>query len=83
MRSVPELWGRMYDVLPRSAKGTRNGTRNWIPVQRRKGMKKLVSSDFAKILEYETPFFYIRLFKTTLTLPQNLLAFCRPGQKHF
>jgi hypothetical protein len=35
-RSVPEIWGRMYDVLPRSAKGTRNRTRNWIPVQPRK-----------------------------------------------
>jgi hypothetical protein len=33
MHSVPEIWGRMYDVLPHSAKGTRNGTRNWIPVQ--------------------------------------------------
>jgi hypothetical protein len=54
MHAVPEIWGRMYDVLPRSAKGTRNGTRNWIPVQPRKGAKKLVSSDFAKILEYES-----------------------------
>ena len=52
MHSVPEKWGRMYDVLPRSAKGMRNGTRNWIPVQPRKGVKKLVSSDFMKILEY-------------------------------
>ncbi len=54
MRSVPEIWGRMYDVLPHSAKGMRNGTKNWIPVQPRKGAKKLVSSDFAKILEYES-----------------------------
>jgi hypothetical protein len=52
--SVPEIWGRMYDVLPRSAKGTRNGTRNWIPMQPRKGAKKLVSSNFTKILEYES-----------------------------
>ncbi len=52
--SVPEIWGRMYDVLPHSAKGTRKGTRNWIPMQPRKGTKKLVSSDFAKILEYES-----------------------------
>jgi hypothetical protein len=37
--SVPEIWGRMYDVLPRSAKGTRNGTRNWIPVQPRKAQR--------------------------------------------
>ncbi len=34
--SVPEIWGRMYDVLARSTKGTRNGTRNRIPVQPRK-----------------------------------------------
>jgi hypothetical protein len=54
MRSVPEIWGRMYGVLPRSAKGTRNGPRNQIPMQPRKGAKKLVSSDFAKILEYES-----------------------------
>ncbi len=36
MCSVPEIWGRMYDILPRSAKGMRNGTRNWIPMQPRK-----------------------------------------------
>ncbi len=35
-RSVPETWGHMYDVLARSANGTRNGTRNWIPMQPRK-----------------------------------------------
>ncbi len=52
--SVPEILGRMYNVLPRSAKGTRNGTRNWIPVQPRKGAKKLVDRDFAKILENES-----------------------------
>ncbi len=34
--SVPELWGRMYDTLAWSASGTRNGTRNWIPMQQRK-----------------------------------------------
>jgi hypothetical protein len=54
MCSVPEIWGCMYDVLPRSAKGMRNGTRNWIPVQPKKGGKKLVSSNFVKILEYES-----------------------------
>ncbi len=54
MCSVPEIWGRMYDILPCSAKGMRNRTRNWIPVQPRKGAKKLVSSNFAKILEYES-----------------------------
>jgi hypothetical protein len=52
--AVPEIWGCMYEVLPRSAKGMRNGPRNWIPVQPRKGMKKLVSSNFAKILKYES-----------------------------
>ncbi len=31
--SVPEIWGRMYDVLAQSANGTRNGMRNRIPVQ--------------------------------------------------
>ncbi len=39
MHSVPEIWGHMYNVLPRSAKGTRNGTRNWIPVQLRRVQK--------------------------------------------
>jgi hypothetical protein len=42
MHSVPEIRGRMYDILPRSAKGMRNGPGNWIPVQPRKGSKKLV-----------------------------------------
>jgi hypothetical protein len=51
MRSVQELWGRMYNVLARSANGTRNGTRNRIPMQLRKARKKLVSSNFTKILE--------------------------------
>ncbi len=45
-RSVPEIWGGMYDVLPCSAKGTRNRTRYRIPVQPRKGAKVLVSSNF-------------------------------------
>jgi hypothetical protein len=39
MRSVPETWGCMYDVLAWSANGTRNGTRNWIPVQPRKAQR--------------------------------------------
>jgi hypothetical protein len=37
-RSVPETWGSMYNVA-RSANGTRNGTRNWIPVQPRKAQR--------------------------------------------
>ncbi len=43
--SVPETWGRMYNVLAWSANGTRNGTRNWIPVQPRKAQrnKKVVT----------------------------------------
>ncbi len=53
-RSVPEIWGHVYDVLAWSANGIRNGTRNWIPVQPRKAQKKLVISNFAKILEYES-----------------------------
>ncbi len=51
-RSLPEIWGCMYNVLPCSAKSARNGTKNQIPVQPRKGAKKLVSSNFATILEY-------------------------------
>ncbi len=39
MHSVPETWGRMYDVLARSAKGTRYRTRNWIPMQPRKAWR--------------------------------------------
>jgi hypothetical protein len=38
-QSVPETWGHMYDVLARSANGTRNRTRNWIPVQPKKAQK--------------------------------------------
>ncbi len=54
MSSVPEIWGPMYNVLPCSAKGMRNRPRDRIPVQLRKGAKKLVSSNFAKIIEYES-----------------------------
>jgi hypothetical protein len=52
--SVPETWGRMYDVLAWSANGTRKGTRKSDSCAAEKGAKKLVSSDFAKILEYES-----------------------------
>ncbi len=38
-RSVSEIWGRMYDVPARGAKGTRNGTRNRIPLQPRKAQR--------------------------------------------
>jgi hypothetical protein len=37
--SVPEIWGLMYNVLAWSANCTRNGTRNWIPVQPRKAQR--------------------------------------------
>ncbi len=33
---VPEIWGRMYDVILREPKVWENGMRNWIPVQPRK-----------------------------------------------
>ncbi len=38
-RSVPEIWGHMYDVLAWSAKGTKTGTINQIPVELRKARK--------------------------------------------
>jgi hypothetical protein len=38
-RSVPAILGRMYNVPAWSAKGTRNGTRNWIPMQPRKAQR--------------------------------------------
>ncbi len=37
--SVPETWGPIYNVLAWSAILTRNGTRNWIPVQPRKAQR--------------------------------------------
>jgi hypothetical protein len=37
--SVPETWGRMYYVLTQIANGTRNGMRNWIPMQPRKAQR--------------------------------------------
>ncbi len=39
MRSVPETWGRMYNVLAQRANGTRNETRNQIPMQLRKAQR--------------------------------------------
>jgi hypothetical protein len=39
MRSVPEIWGRTYNVLPWSAKSTINRMINWIPVQPRKAQR--------------------------------------------
>ncbi len=40
-RSVPEIWGRMYDVPAQNAKGTRNRTRNQFPCSREK--RKVIS----------------------------------------
>jgi hypothetical protein len=53
-RSLPETWGRMYNVLAQSASGMRNGTRKPVSRAAEKGAKKLVRSDFAKILEIAT-----------------------------
>jgi hypothetical protein len=53
-RSVPEIWGRMYNVQAWSAKGTRKWDKKLDSPAAEKGAKKLVSSDFAKILEYES-----------------------------
>jgi hypothetical protein len=37
--SVPEIWGCMYNLVAWSVKGTRNGTRYWIPMQPRKAQR--------------------------------------------
>jgi hypothetical protein len=51
MRSVPEIWGHMYNVLAQSAKSTKKWDEKLDSHAAKKGAKKLVSSDFAKILE--------------------------------
>jgi hypothetical protein len=53
-QAVLKIWGCMYNQLPCRAKGTRNRTRNWIPMQPRKGAIKLVSSNYMKILKKES-----------------------------
>ncbi len=50
-RAVPEIWGHTYNVLPWSAKGTRKWDKKSDSRAAEKGAKKLVSSNFAKILE--------------------------------
>ena len=50
-RSVPEIWGPMYNVVARSAKGTKKRDKNLDSCAAKKSAKKLVSSNFAKILE--------------------------------
>ncbi len=54
MRSVPEIWGRMYNVLGQSAQGTRKWDKKSDSRAAKKGAKKLVSSVFKKILEKES-----------------------------
>jgi hypothetical protein len=46
--------GGMYDILAWSAKGTRKWAKILDSRAAKKGAKKLVSSNFAKILEYES-----------------------------
>ncbi len=48
---VPEIWGRMYDVVPWSTKGMRKQDKKLDSHAAEKGAKKLVSSDCVKILE--------------------------------
>ncbi len=50
-RSVPVTWGCTYDVLLWSAKGMRKRDKKSDSHAAEKGAKKLVSSDFAKILK--------------------------------
>jgi hypothetical protein len=52
--SVPGIWGRAYNILPQSTKGTRKGVEKLGFHAAKKGAKKLVNSDFVKILEYES-----------------------------
>ncbi len=47
-RFVPEIWGCMYDVLAQSANGMRKRDKKSDSHAAEKGVKKLVSSNFAK-----------------------------------
>jgi hypothetical protein len=49
MCPVPEISGHMYNVLPRSARGTRKRVKKSDSRAAEKGVKKVVSSNFAKI----------------------------------
>jgi hypothetical protein len=63
-RSVPETWGRMYNVLAQSANGTRNGTLNRIPMQPRKAQRnKKVATKIRETCE-----------KTLFTPPSSIKA---------
>ncbi len=48
---VPETWGHTYNVLPGSAQGLRKQDKKLDSHAAKKGTKKLVSSDCAKILD--------------------------------
>jgi hypothetical protein len=52
--SVPKIWGQTYNVQPQSAKGTRKQDENFDSHAAKKGAKKLVSCNFAKILEQKS-----------------------------
>jgi hypothetical protein len=51
MHSVPEIWGFMYNILPWSANGIIKWDKKLDSSAAKKGAKKLVSSNFAKMLE--------------------------------
>ncbi len=53
-RSVPETWGHTYNLLPRSAKGTRQRVGILYYHAAKKGTKKIVSRELAKIQEWES-----------------------------
>jgi hypothetical protein len=53
-RSVPETWGCIYNILAWSANGTRNGTRNRIPMQLRKARRNQWLATLRKVLEKES-----------------------------
>jgi hypothetical protein len=51
--SVPETWGRTYNILPFSDKGMRKRDKKLDSCAPEKGVKKLVSRNFVKILGKE------------------------------
>ncbi len=50
---VPEIWGGTYNIVPWSPKGMRKRDKKLDSRAAKKGAKKLVSSDIAKILDKE------------------------------
>jgi hypothetical protein len=70
---VPEIWGRMYDVVSGVHTKGKNGMRNnRSPAQPRKVHKKLVSSNVAKILEKESSGKIRGISEKTMFTPSNL-----------